>query len=472
MRVWVGLVIAAVGLGGMIAAHGGRRQPGESAPWARGMIVIDPPVAEKGKADAAQLASVVPSPGRLVEGRVRFLAPTALARVLIDGARQQSLSGWKALEALLSPKLYELAPDALGLSAANLRSGRLPEPGRDEVLAGPGLPEDSDVIEVEGRKLEVVGRLAPDLRLLDRGYLIPPSDATLGLFREPAARGPVHRAEIVSLARSQLDDSKLIERLDARYPPSSTTRVSPVERLDRGTFLAYLGSQALLVLGGSGALLALYRALARRPLPGWLRAPFEEIDRRPRWFWAVHLLYFGLFFVGTLFIYELPDIQTMLTTAVRQQLQPDGGGVLAVAGKAYGSRNIAYAAGVTFLVNYFLGTLAQITVPSLLLPGIGAMMGVVRPILWGVLLGPIFESNAGGMIPHSITLLLEGEGYVLAFAFGLLVPYYLVNPQLGPTLLSRLRQVVLLNVKASALVAIVLAVAAIYEAIEIIAMMG
>ena len=74
------------------------------------------------------------------------------------------------------------------------------------------------------------------------------------------------------------------------------------------------------------------------------------------------------------------------------------------------------------------------------------------------------------MLPHSLTMLLEGEGYILAALFGLLIPIHIVQRSLGGNLFTRFGRVVLLNVKAQFWIALVLAVAAIYEATEVILM--
>ena len=58
--------------------------------------------------------------------------------------------------------------------------------------------------------------------------------------------------------------------------------------------------------------------------------------RRPRLLWAVHLVYFGLFVVGALIIYQLPDLHTVMMSGVQGQISDKGNGVLAVAGRAYG----------------------------------------------------------------------------------------------------------------------------------------
>jgi hypothetical protein len=71
-------------------------------------------------------------------------------------------------------------------------------------------------------------------------------------------------------------------------------------------------------------------------------------------------------------------------------------------------------------------------------------------------------------LPHSFTLLLEGEGYILASFFVLLVPIYLCSPPAGPSLRTRYVRSILLNFQGNLLVLGVLAVAAIYEATLVI----
>jgi hypothetical protein len=88
--------------------------------------------------------------------------------------------------------------------------------------------------------------------------------------------------------------------------------------------------------------------------------------------------------------------------------------------------------------------------------------------MWGLLLSPSFVDLSGLMLPHSITLLLEGEAYILASFFGVLILVYLFRKAEGPTAPRRYGRALLLNVKGNLWVAIVLVVAAIYEAIEVI----
>jgi hypothetical protein len=92
-------------------------------------------------------------------------------------------------------------------------------------------------------------------------------------------------------------------------------------------------------------------------------------------------------------------------------------------------------------------------------------------------------------------MLLEGEGYILATFFAVLIPVYLLAPAVerpsppgeespddpaavpvvakpaGKPLGERFRQALLLNLQGSVWVALVLAAAALYEATELILMM-
>jgi hypothetical protein len=97
-------------------------------------------------------------------------------------------------------------------------------------------------------------------------------------------------------------------------------------------------------------------------------------------------------------------------------------------------------------------------------------MAVLRATLWGLLLAPTFVLLSLGMLPHCATLLLEGEGYILAAFFGLLVPIYMLEPEQGVGVWRRYGRALMMNLKAMLLVAIVLATAACYEAVEVILM--
>ena len=262
------------------------------------------------------------------------------------------------------------------------------------------------------------------------------------------------------------------KQLEESFPPKKYAWITPQDRLEPRTFYLYLSGLAILLLGGSGALIGLFRWLAgkvQRRLGPSLPAPLLEMKARPRLVWGVHLVYFGIVIAGSLIIYELADAQLVLLGKVREALATKSN-PLGVAGEAYLSGNIPRAAAVTFVINFLLGSLALITLPSILLPGSGVFVAGLRAMAWGLILAPVMQSLAYGMLPHSVTMLLEGEGYILATVFGLLIPIHIVRSSLGGNPLTRFGRVILLNLKANFWIALVLAVAAIYEATEVILM--
>ena len=430
-----------------------------AAPWAQGVTYLaaeDQPIEGK-------LAGL-----KHTAARIRLLPADETSETLIQSLRTLlSPSREMELRARLSEKLVWLAPEREGLEKEQLASGRLPVAGRAEILAG-WQTSRKDRLVVEDQTLTVVGVLKPDAAMLADSYLVPPHESVAGLFdsKKPGVRSAI----LLSILPSQAGDPQLGERLRAELPKDRFTRVAPNLRVQRGPYYLYLAGQALLLLGGCGALIALYAAWAARASWRMLKAPLEEMVRRRRLLRAVHLGYFGLMIAAALAIYELPAFQYALLGLTQSELT-EGSGVLAIAAKAYGTRNMLVAAAVTFAINYALGSLIYITLPSIVVPGAGVLPAALRATLWGLVLAPTVVALSAGMLAHSLTLLLEGEAYVLATFFGLLVPIYLFQPAPGETLGRRYVRALILNLKGSLLVALVLLVAAGYEAVEVILMM-
>lgn len=182
---------------------------------------------------------------------------------------------------------------------------------------------------------------------------------------------------------------------------------------------------------------------------------------------GINLFYYGLVVLGMIYVAVNPALQEELIKAVGQTLTE---GPLASVGEAYGGGQVLSAIALTFGVNLLIGSFVTITLPSLLIPFSGLLMGIYRAVLWGLLLSPANSDLAGPMIPHSITLLLEGQAYVLA----LLAVYIQGRAFLLPKTVGAesrrggywegLKRTALLYL----LLIILLAVAAIYEALEVI----
>ena len=124
----------------------------------------------------------------------------------------------------------------------------------------------------------------------------------------------------------------------------------------------------------------------------------------------------------------------------------------------------------TFLINFFAGSLLVISLPSLIIPFSGLVTGATRAVTWGLVFSPIHAQLSPAKITVgvliAILLFLEGQGYVLTMQAAYIQSRLFLCPaEAGKTGLA---QGYLAGLKRSlsvyVLVAVVLAVAAIYEA--------
>ena len=455
MKAWVWVIVASVGFAVMLVAYASRERIDSRAPWASGWIVMSPET----PAENSSLAGAIPA-------RLRLLSSSEIAELLLFATGDLGADKALGVKGQVRVKLIELPLSIAGIGAAELQSGRLPEAGRNEILAGAKI-EPRETLIVGGLTLKVVGVLRPGLALFADSFLVPPDHAANILF--PAAVPSVLHAWLVRGSAQELSDAQVRKRLGEVFPPEKYAWVAPQDRLEPRTFYLYLSGLAIFLLGGSGAIIAFFRWLAGKVALPVLSAPLVEMKARPRLVWGVHLVYFGLVIAGSLLVYEVPEVQLVLLGKVREALATTSN-PLGFAGQAYASGNIPRAATATFVVNFLLGSLAYLTLPSILLPGSGVFLAGIRATAWGLILAPVMQTLAFGMLPHSLTMLLEGEGYILATLFGLLIPIHIVRSSLGGNPLTRFGRVLLLNVKAKFWIALVLAVAAVYEATEVILM--
>ncbi|MBD9626345.1 stage II sporulation protein M [Ensifer sp. ENS06] len=144
-----------------------------------------------------------------------------------------------------------------------------------------------------------------------------------------------------------------------------------------------------------------------------LAGAFSIIKRHRRAFIGLNAVFYGLFALSMAVTVLVPDIQSYFKGDIDQAyMQP---GIFKTVGDAYASKNLPVAIGLTFTVNLIVA-FAMTTLPSLIIPFVGILATLHRALLWGVMFAPIGPYSAT-LIPHSITLLIEGQAYVLA-AFG------------------------------------------------------
>lgn len=204
---------------------------------------------------------------------------------------------------------------------------------------------------------------------------------------------------------------------------------------------------------------------------GVVRGAWRIVRAHRRAYVALNVMYYGLVALAMMYVAVInPAVQEQLLRDVQTSLTE---GPLATVGGVYLEGNVAAAAVLTFLVNLLVGAILTITLPSLIVPFAGIALGAYRAVLWGLLLAPTTSQLALVMIPHSLTLILEGQGYILAILGSYVQGVAFLRPQSVGVVghrqgyLEGARRTALLYV----LVAIVLVVAAVYEAVEVIAML-
>lgn len=106
----------------------------------------------------------------------------------------------------------------------------------------------------------------------------------------------------------------------------------------------------------------------------------------------------------------------------------------------------------------------------MVIPFSGVVMGIIRAILWGLLLSPAHPDLRLVMILYSITLILEGQGYILAiFAAYLDGCAFLWSKTVGAeTHAEGYWEGMKQTGKIYVLVTLTLAAAAIYEVLEVV----
>jgi hypothetical protein len=191
---------------------------------------------------------------------------------------------------------------------------------------------------------------------------------------------------------------------------------------------------------------------------------------RTNWKSAVilNLLFFGLFVVSMIAAWLFPDLQQQMLASAKHDLS--SGRIGASVLNAYNSGDVQKAIALTFVVNLIYGLFFLITVPSFVVPFSGILMGLTRATMWGLIFSPTTPDMQAKLIPHSVTLLLEGEAYII----GMLAVFLHGNAFLLGTkrgLKSRWDGYLLglkLTLRLYVPMTVLLAVAAIYEAFDVI----
>ncbi len=197
----------------------------------------------------------------------------------------------------------------------------------------------------------------------------------------------------------------------------------------------------------------------------WLIPAITIMRTHRRAYLWLNGLYYGLILLGILYTFYDATLQKIVTAAAGTAFSQ---GPLAAVGEAYGSGQTLRAILLTFGINLFVGSGATITVPSLIIPFSGLLMGAYRAVLWGLIYAPTSPELQVIFLPHLPTLLLEGQAYVLVLLGVVIQGRALFAPRtVGATTRRQgYWQGIKLTFQLYRLVLLVLAAAAVYEVWE------
>ena len=135
----------------------------EKRPWGSGLIVVGP------EAAAVRIALMEAIPARL-----RLLSSSGTAETLLFVTGDLAPAKAIGVKGQVRLKLIEVPLSDASIGPDELKSGRLPVPGGDEILAGAKI-EPGETLNVGVNSLKVVGALRPGVALFANAFLIPPS---------------------------------------------------------------------------------------------------------------------------------------------------------------------------------------------------------------------------------------------------------------------------------------------------------
>jgi len=333
-------------------------------------------------------------------------------------------------------------------------TGRAPEPGQREVLAGQLCRLDE--FTIDGETFTVSGRLQRGTAGMAFSYLLPYDDTVAPLFADEAV-ATTGWLNPDGMSRDLSDEE--IAALEAE----DQQIVAPMAPTTMPVAWGGMFGIVLVVSGGAVFQVRLLLRFARAPIVGAIVAPMREYATL---FYAVHALCYGAMIGASLLAFAMPLFNLQVLTFVTEVFTT---GELSHLGDAYLSGNVISAAWFTFWNNYVMQTLAYGMAPSLIVPFWGLLKTMLNLAIAGFALAPLWTDLLARFTYHSITLALEMEAYVIA-AFGVcLYPVYLWRALQSEDVGRMLRKVPPMLLATVLLSGALLFVAAVYEAVTLIA---
>lgn len=335
-----------------------------------------------------------------------------------------------------------------------LASGRLPQPGTPEVLAGPLTRFDS--FTLGGTTFRVVGHLREEAPAFTFCYALPADPTFDALFSGDASRpGRLLREGLPrdsSRVAAAAKDGASVEILGGFGRVPALWTVAAIV----GLMVVTLGGMLFVVRG-----LAWWEPFS----PAVLRPVLTELRLRSRLYLGLHALAYGAWFFFMFLALAYPRLNYFLITLVSKLFVS---GDLQHVGAAYASESILNAAYATFYQNFVTATLVGTILVSLVLPFWGVFKNLLSFSVLGFAMAPLWADSTMRYVYHSITIVMELEAYTLASFIVCVWPLRWARGVFHGDLGREVSTGVKVLVSGTVVVAAILALAALYEATTII----
>lgn len=143
-----------------------------------------------------------------------------------------------------------------------------------------------------------------------------------------------------------------------------------------------------------------------------LRSSIRLIKENILLYKRINLIVYGTILLGMFVTYLKPSLHTYIIDLVEKDLQSTVVGRFVA--RMYDEGHLWSAALVTVVVNVSVGTLLTVSLPSLIIPYSGFALMLYRAFIWGCLIAPPEKKAMIDAIPHFITLIIEGQAYIVA----------------------------------------------------------
>jgi hypothetical protein len=284
-------------------------------------------------------------------------------------------------------------------------------------------------------------------------------------------------AQAVNRFNSELSSAILADAGESGRPDIVPSLGFSDVRHDLLAWLMATAGECLFLVGGFLLCFHLFMKIADRepkegrPLGAWIIGACRLMRDHASLYGITVTIFMLFWLMGMVSAFMDPGGQARLVQVFSNQLAGTGW-PLGFAGRAYAGGNILEAALATFVVNFFWGTVVILTVFSLVPIGTAFIINLFRGQMIGQALAPTKAFFGQALVPHLVTMVIELQGYLIAGFLAVLLALAVFKPErMGyGDRWQAFRSLALWQFKGLPLIAIILAVAAIYEAIEIILM--